>query len=360
MPLCLFVGWNNPHVPYAAEEPYYSSIDRDKVPDRVPFEDLTDPPLILGKIREYADLQNWTEEQFREIRAVYLAQCRKVDDMVFRIIEALKSADMYDDSAIFIMSDHGDFTGDYGLVEKSQNAFPDCLVRVPFLIKPPKYMAVDAGVSDSLTELTDLYATIMDMAGVTPGHTQYGKSLVPVLSDRTLPHKAYVFAEGGRTADELHCDEWHDQGENGPSKNQPYWPKQMAQKDPEAHEKGTMIFDGRYKYIKRLSGRDEFYDLEKDPKERCNLFQTLAPDDPVLLRLKVQMLDWYQSTCDTVPYSFDSRFSEDQFWNAFKSIVPAEKEADMRAFIRKNWPPILQAAAYARKLMGGEDSENPV
>ena len=29
--------------------------------------------------------------------------------------------------ALFFFADHGDFTGDYGLVEKTQNTFEDCL-----------------------------------------------------------------------------------------------------------------------------------------------------------------------------------------------------------------------------------------
>ena len=48
--------------------------------------------------------------------------------------QALRDAPgLYDDTAIFFFSDHGDFTGDYGLVEKTQNTFEDCLTRVPFI-----------------------------------------------------------------------------------------------------------------------------------------------------------------------------------------------------------------------------------
>ena len=39
-----------------------------------------------------------------------------------------------------------------------------------------------------------------------------------------------------------------------------------AEADDFAHEKGTMIRDERYKYVMRLSGTDEFYDLQKAPK----------------------------------------------------------------------------------------------
>ena len=80
-----------------------------------------------------------------------------------------------------------------------------------------------------------------------------------------------------------------------------------AEADDEAHEKGTMIFDGRYKYVMRMSGNDEFYDLESDPKEKINRIDE-EQYEAVILKLKLEMLRWYQETCDTVPRFYDSRF----------------------------------------------------
>ena len=70
--------------------------------------------------------------------------CRKVDDQFRRLCEALKKAGIYEDSAIFFFSDHGDYTGDYNIPEKAQNTFEDCLTRVPLLVKPPKGTAQSA------------------------------------------------------------------------------------------------------------------------------------------------------------------------------------------------------------------------
>ena len=78
---------------------------------------------------------------------------------------------MYDDTALFFFSDHGDFTGDYGLVEKTQNTFSDCLTRVPLIIKPPAGVPIRPGVRDALVELIDMPATVEALTGssrVTP------------------------------------------------------------------------------------------------------------------------------------------------------------------------------------------------
>lgn len=72
--------------------------------------------------------------------AVYLGMTAKVDAQFKKLCDALKEAGEYDNSAIFFFSDHGDFTGDYGIAEKAQNTFEDCLTNVPFLINRRKGM----------------------------------------------------------------------------------------------------------------------------------------------------------------------------------------------------------------------------
>lgn len=117
-----------------------------------------------------------TEDDWTELRAVYLGMCAKVDDEFARLVDGLKRNGTYDNTLIIVLSDHGDYCGDYSLSEKSQNTFEDCLVRVPLIIKPPKEEKVDPGITDSLAELVDFYRTVMDYAGVEPDHDQYGLS----------------------------------------------------------------------------------------------------------------------------------------------------------------------------------------
>ncbi|MDO5110559.1 MAG: sulfatase-like hydrolase/transferase, partial [Erysipelotrichaceae bacterium] len=236
-----------------------------------------------------------------------LAQCSYIDDLFGMIIDALKEAGIYDDSAIFFLSDHGDFAGDFDLPEKAQNSFEDILTRVPLLIKPPKGEALSPGKTKSLAELVDFYATVMDYAGVAPAHDHFGISLRPVIENRDNKVRAYAFCEGGRRACEKQADEYHRHGENGPAKTHDYWAKMQAEADAEAHAKGTMITDGKYKYVLRMGSRDEFYDLEKDSREMINRIDCEEYAGKIL-ELKLKMLEWYQETCDAVPREYDSRF----------------------------------------------------
>ena len=332
-PLCMFLGLLFPHVPYGVEEPYYSMIDREKLPPRIRPEECRSKSKMLSLLRKYQNLDEYTEEDWDELRAVYLGMCAKIDSQFKRFCDGLKEAGIYDDCAIFFFSDHGDFDGDYGITEKAQSSFEDCLTRVPFLIKPPKWERVDAGLTDAMTELVDFYATAMDYAGVVPKRTHFGRSLRDVVADRSRENRDYVCCEGGRLPGEDHCDEYHSAGPNGPDVNFVYWPKMAAQTDDEAHGKAAMIRNKDYKYVSRITGEDEFYDMRKDPGETTNQI-----NNPVYAEaaasMQAELMRWLLRTTDVVPFTYDKRFTDEMLWAKVKSICPPEYEADVKDKIR--------------------------
>lgn len=346
-PLCLFLGWTNPHPPYQAEEPFFSSIDRSRLWERIPYDETSGKCAMIARLREKSGMAAYSEEQWNELRSVYLAQCRKVDTMFEMVCDALKQAGIYDDSAIFFLSDHGDFCGDYDLPEKAQNTFEDCLMKVPLLIKPPKGEQVDPGVTGALTELVDFYATVMDYAGVEPTHDHFGRSLRPVIAARTTPNRNYVFAEGGRLAHEIQCDEAH---ASGNAMGGAYGARKAVQTEALPHEKGTMIFDGRYKYVHRPSGNNELYDLSADPGERTNLYPQ-EKDSAITAKLRAELLDWYQQTCDVVPREYDTRFTSERVWASVQNLCPPELEETVRAYISAEHPDIMSAIGYTVQLI---------
>lgn len=340
-PLCVFLGLTYPHVPYRVEEPYYSAIDRSKLPPRIRLEECQGKSRIIELIHQYVGMDEYTEEDWNELRAVYLGMCMKVDAQFGRLVQALQEEGIYDDCAIFFLSDHGDFTGNYGLPEKAQNTFEECLTRVPLLIKPPKGVAVDPGISDSLVELVDFYATALDLAGVPSTHTHFGRSLRPVLADRKSEVRSFVCCEGGRMPGETHCDEYHRSSPDGASPTIVYWPKMRAQADDEGHEKGIMLRTRQYKYVCRPQGRDELYDLYKDPGERVNCIDDPALA-PLLADLRCRMLKWLEATDDIVPFEGDSRFTPKMLWARVRSMVPPEHEEEVRRMIDEGVPfPLL-------------------
>jgi arylsulfatase A-like enzyme len=330
-PFCVFLGLVKPHPPYKIEDPYFHAIDRTKLPERIQLseEEMAKKPKALKELMKEMRTDLLDEYDWNELRACYLGMCMKVDDYVKSVCEALKEKGIYDNTAIFIFSDHGDFTGDYELVEKTQNTFEDCLVNVPLLIKPPKGYSLDPGVSDSLVELVDFYATAMDMCGVAPTHSHYGQSLVSVIEDRSEKVRDFVFCEGGRLAEEEHCTDTHGQ----PHPFSIYYPRLKVQQDPVAHTKATMIRSDKYKYVRRKYEIDEFYDLDKDPEEKYNEIDNPEYRNEIA-NMQLAMLEWYQTTCDVVPFTPDRRDTYDMTWNRIKGYCPKELEDQVKEKIR--------------------------
>lgn len=305
-PLCIYLPLVYPHPPYAVEDPWHGTIDRSLLPPRAPTpDDWQGKPSILKGIAERQRLQTWTEERWTELRATYYGMCARVDHQFGLLLEALRDAGIYDDTAVFFFSDHGDFTGDYGLVEKTQNTFEDCLTRVPLLVKPPGGYAVRPRVCDALVELIDVPATIEAVTGVAPRHTHFGRSLLPLIAGETDDGRDAVFCEGGRCHGETHCMELESTQSQSPEGL--YWPRLSLQRSegPE-HSKAVMCRTRDFKYVRRLYETDELYDLRSDPRELHNRI-----DDPslatVCAQLKERLLTFYLETGDVVPHDPDRR-----------------------------------------------------
>ena len=303
-PLCIYLPLLYPHPPYGVESPYYECVDRDALPPRIPAPDWEGKPSLLRGIWERQGIRDWSEERFTELRAVYYGMCTRVDAQLGMLLDALKRHGMYDDTALFFFSDHGDFTGDYSLVEKTQNTFEDCLTRVPFLIKPPAWAGVQPGVSDALVELIDFCATAQDWAGIQPDYTHFGRSLGALVRGDATEHRDAVFCEGGRRRGEYQASEHENLS---PTPDQIYWPRlslQAFEGEPFYHSKGTMLRTKDFKYVARIDERDELYDLHADPGETVNRI-----DDPSLAgelaKLRERMLRFYIETGDQVPIADD-------------------------------------------------------
>lgn len=324
-PLCMFLGLMYPHVPYQIEKEYLDKIDRSKLPVRVKYTDCVDKSKMIDSYRVYQNLTSLTDQEWDDIRVTYLAMCSKVDDQFNKLCQALKDAGMYDDSAIFFFSDHGDFAGDYELAEKAQSSYEDAITRVPFLVKPPKGYEVNPGVSSSMVELVDFYATALEYAGITPKQTHFGKSLTPVLADKDVEIREFACSEGGRLPGETWCDEYHNAAGKEANPKEEYWPKKKAQSDDFAHAKGIMIRTKNYKYVSRITSEDELYDMVNDPKETHNLINDESLSG-VKADLQIKLLKWLQSTSDIVPMQMDRRSSNYSLFVKVKPMIPAGKE----------------------------------
>ncbi|WP_174804497.1 sulfatase-like hydrolase/transferase [Martelella limonii] len=311
-PLCIYLPILYPHPPYGVETEFFEASANAPLPPRrhASEEQLSRKPDMLRQIRKAQRLEGWTEERWDALRRTYLGMVARVDRQFELLMAALKRAGIYDDTAVFMFSDHGDYTGDYEVVEKSQTTMEDPIVRVPLVVKPPKQIPVTPGVRDHvMAELIDMTATVFDLANADPGYDHFGRTLTPSLADPAIPHRQYAFCEGGRRPDEMQVSEQESLLQFGSDPTEGlYFPRINIQvNDARAHARTVMIRSLTHKYIRRMSGEDEFYDLRADPMELANRI-----DDPALAtelaRHKDALLGWYLETSDIVPRKTDSRW----------------------------------------------------
>ncbi len=87
-------------------------------------ESIDGKPLMEKGLMKVLGISEWSEDRLKEIRHTYLAMCAKIDFQVGRLISALRDEGIYDSTAVIVLSDHGDYTTDYGIVEKMSELLP--------------------------------------------------------------------------------------------------------------------------------------------------------------------------------------------------------------------------------------------
>lgn len=305
-PFFLYLPLTNPHPAYRVEEAYYEQIDVSKIAARIPTPGKeANHPMVLESLRKEFEAENISEELWREVKRIYYAMCTKIDDLFGKIVTTLKEQGLYDDTIIVFFSDHGDFTGDYALPEKTHHTMQDCLVRVPLVIKPQKGVEVAPGNRAHLTELLDITATLYDLMDIDPRYTYQGKSLRASLSGaEDMLHDA-VFAEVGGRQNEVGYV--NSEVDSLPPKS--FYGRQASAVRP-FHYRGShavMCRTDDYKYVRRFySGEHELYDLVNDPEEMQNLSgkQEFAPIENMMA---IRLLDFFMETSDVMPQEGDSR-----------------------------------------------------
>jgi arylsulfatase A-like enzyme len=251
----------------------------------------------MAALRDASGLDRLEPDDWAEIAATYAGMVSKVDDQFGRVQRAVEAAGAADRTTTFFFTDHGEYLGDFGLVEKWPSGLDPCLVRNPLIVAGPG-VAEDA-VHDGPVEMIDLPATWCELAGTRFEHVQFGRSLVPVLDDPSRTHRDLACCEGGFRLDEEPQNEQADQ--------HPYRLKaQLQHEHPELVARATAIRTADWTYVRRHHDRDELYDRRADPAETANLI-----DDPDRREqaddLRDRLLDWLIETSDVIPRARDPR-----------------------------------------------------
>lgn len=294
-PWVMFVALFAPHCPFQVEEPWFSMYDRSVVPEPVPPGPRE--PGFKAAIRQRHGLERVTPDMWREVTAVYYGMVSRMDHHVGRIGAAVERSGSGDRTVTFFFADHGEFLGDFGLIEKWPSAMDRCITADPLIVSGA---GLPSGQRCSaMTELIDVLPTALDLAGVHAPHDHFGRSLLPVLGEPGRDHRRYAFTEGG-------FSDWEEPKMERPAF--PYDLKGVIQHDhPRLVGRAVAVRDSRWTYVWRLYEPPELYDRNADPAETINLAG--SPEHAAVEReMEHALLAWHVETSDVLPESPHPRF----------------------------------------------------
>jgi N-acetylglucosamine-6-sulfatase len=269
-PFFAYVAPIAPHNPATPAERHKGAFADEEVPRSPSFGegDASDKPSWIQ------DLEPVAKEEGSRIDGHYqerLESMLAVDEMVASLVEELEAAGELENTYVFFTSDNGYHLGEHRLRQGKKTPYEEA-ARVPLLVRGP---GVPAGSTvEDLVLNADIAPTFAELAGLEEFAAD-GRSLLPLIGlirgEGSPSWRSSVLLEAfldGRNAGEESNEGGDDEesvGKNG---------DEGSRMDRTAF---GAVRTKTYKYIEHETGEKELYDLETDPYELENVYETADP-----------------------------------------------------------------------------------
>lgn len=266
-PFFLSVHYTAPHSPWAKEDQLeeiwdiyedcnFADVDANLHPDTANTAPI---PLDL--------------EHAKKLRRGYYSSITAMDKGIGSIMDKLDELKLSDNTIVIYTSDNGMNLGQHGVWGKGNGTFPfnfyEESIKVPFIYYNPREKLNKE--EDSMVSHYDIFPTIIDLCGI------------DYHFDKSYPgksFKSYINDLGDDSDTIIILDEY------GPNR---------------------MIRTSTRKYVHRYPyGPNQFFDLEKDPKETTNLIDDINYQEEAL-ELKSKLEKWFVNYVDS---NLDGVYSE--------------------------------------------------
>ena len=232
-----------------------------------PSADLPKPPSFNEA--QVSDKNEWvrqvpllSRDQIWAMEHLYLNRLRVmegVDEMLEAVISQLRAQGELNNTYIFFSSDNGFHMGQHRFTQGKETAYEED-IAVPLIVRGP---GVPADVSRQQLVLNqDLAPTFADIAGASVPNFVDGRSFLAVLGDSPPDAWRTGFLVRAQATDNRQL-------------LMPPMPTNIA------------LRTARYEYIDYPRGKDELYDMDRDPYQIDNI-QSSAPTD-VLAQIRAQL-----------------------------------------------------------------------
>lgn len=214
------------------------------------------PGKFMNTFKGHSGIRGWLTARYDE-GILY------DDYLISKVIKTLKEEDLFDNTILFIMSDHGESLGEHGINFCHHSSY-DVSFNTPLIIHGGKLAHKRI---NTLTQLEDITPTVLDLIGIKYEEDLFdGKSLLPLIKNKKQKLRDSIFLE------------------------------------EYLFERKRAIRTEKFKYIEATCKKDaiciacnkvhggltELYDLQKDPEENINLAQK---DKKTAAEMKIKLHD---------------------------------------------------------------------
>ncbi|MEI6873345.1 MAG: sulfatase [Verrucomicrobiota bacterium] len=195
----LAVGFWKPHAPFNAPKKYWDLYDPHKLPPLKAARPEGAPDLAFHESTELLgtgkDRVTLSDTDTLEWRRGYFANISYLDAQLGKVLDALDKNGLSDNTIITFVGDNGYHIGEHQLWGKTTNFEYDA--HVPLLVSIPS--SRHAGKSTtSMSELVDLFPTLVELCNLPKPDGLEGQSLVPILQDPSASVKTASFTQHPR------------------------------------------------------------------------------------------------------------------------------------------------------------------
>lgn len=267
------IRWDpsEPHLPNVIPRALERLYPPESIPPWPSFADTLDrKPFIQSQQRRTWGTDGWSWEQWAPVVSRYLAEITLMDEQIGRVLGRLEALGQRQETLVIYSTDHGDYCGGHGQMDKHFNMYDDVL-RVPLILNWPGVIPAGRRPDDFVTHEIDLARTIVTLCTGNCPDSFDGVDLLPVATGQSHTGRDDVFAQFQGAQFGLFTQ--------------------------------RMLRDRRWKYVWNLTDVDELYDLHADPGELVNVASHPEARDE-LMRLRARLVAWMERLKDPMLNEF--------------------------------------------------------
>jgi arylsulfatase A-like enzyme len=190
-PFFLTVDCYDPHAPWDPPEEYVNMYDDDY-----------DGPEPIAPAD--GSIEGFTERHLERMGALYSGEVTMTDRWLGRFLDKMEELNLFDNTLLIALSDHGVAHGEHGIVGKTPSSLWPEVTDIPFLIRHPGGKG-SGTTSDYYASTHDVAPTILGFLGIEPQQELDGQDLTVMLEDRepeARPHFTLGYHDHVFTRDE--------------------------------------------------------------------------------------------------------------------------------------------------------------